>query len=818
MRLTTISGFVSLPLTRPISAERCGSTPKVAIRERGAIDPLPSMCKLDFMSTERFTVDTQLFRELGDLLVGRDSTALAELVKNAYDADARSVTILGTRLSDKTAGAISIVDDGVGMTEAQFRKGFLTIAGRSKRSGERSPIFGRALTGEKGLGRLAARKLARRMVVDTRAHDGSANRGGKLIGEPRSLTATIDWDIIDKCATLDQIEAAGAVVIQRHRDTSRAPPAGTTITLNSLRREWTERQKSNFVTEITSMQPWPAVVSRLPAAFGKLLFAELEFPSMATRDAPFYLKLEGDFGHIDPLKGADPNAATWVVEIDCDVSSGRIDYALAPSKSYWAKEGIDAQKEKFSMPIAQTENDAFAMSFRARIFEREGNPAWDPAVAGVRVFMDGFRVLPYGSARDDWLLIDHDYTTRSQSLLPRLKALAERISDVPLPEGVTGEYLSMKRTNSYMGAVFLSKINAPNLEMLVNREGFLANEAFEWLRDRVRMGVDLIIRARYAATSPMRRARRDMASEIRDTLDKDIEKTPSVILLQERAREAREAIGRAREALARSDQPAAERELKGFGTAIESFSKAADEMGTEQAMFRVLASVGAQLWALSHEINGLLELCSTIRRRLERFSTEIELSRSEQRTIADISARLGDLHHGLERQATYLTDVAGLEARRRRSRQPFRERFEAAQRLLQFAIDRREITVDNDLPSDLRSPSMFPAEIVAIFTNLLSNAIKAAGHAGGIKVRAGRSSEPTIVVENTGVAVDVDDSEKWFKPFRSTTVATDAALGQGMGLGLTIVRSILDEYGATASFIRPSKNYSTAIELRFPAP
>ena len=38
----------------------------------------------------RFTVDTNLFRELGELLVGRSSTALVELIKNAYDADARN--------------------------------------------------------------------------------------------------------------------------------------------------------------------------------------------------------------------------------------------------------------------------------------------------------------------------------------------------------------------------------------------------------------------------------------------------------------------------------------------------------------------------------------------------------------------------------------------------------------------------------------------------------------------------------------------------------------------------------------------------------
>ena len=38
-----------------------------------------------------FTVDTHLFVELGELLVRKDSTALVELVKNSYDADATKV-------------------------------------------------------------------------------------------------------------------------------------------------------------------------------------------------------------------------------------------------------------------------------------------------------------------------------------------------------------------------------------------------------------------------------------------------------------------------------------------------------------------------------------------------------------------------------------------------------------------------------------------------------------------------------------------------------------------------------------------------------
>jgi hypothetical protein len=111
----------------------------------------------------RFTVDTHLFRELGELLVGRDSTALVELIKNAYDADAKTVTVNGQRLSDPQHAQIKITDDGVGMNEEQFRLGFptsclafkgerfaaVTIISTQVYRGERDWPSGRAQAGSK---------------------------------------------------------------------------------------------------------------------------------------------------------------------------------------------------------------------------------------------------------------------------------------------------------------------------------------------------------------------------------------------------------------------------------------------------------------------------------------------------------------------------------------------------------------------------------------------------------------------------------------------------------------------------------------------
>ncbi len=124
-----------------------------------------------------FSVDTHLFRELGELLVGRDSTALIELIKNAYDADATRVIVYGQSLSHLGQGYITIKDNGIGMSRSEFEKGFLTIASRTKDdSTRRSKVYERRFTGQKGIGRLAAHKLARVLEVSSSSWSGNLQK------------------------------------------------------------------------------------------------------------------------------------------------------------------------------------------------------------------------------------------------------------------------------------------------------------------------------------------------------------------------------------------------------------------------------------------------------------------------------------------------------------------------------------------------------------------------------------------------------------------------------------------------------------------
>ncbi len=113
---------------------------------------------------------------------------------------------------------------------------------------------------------------------------------------------------------------------------------------------------------------------------------------------------------------------------------------------------------------------------------------------------------------------------------------------------------------------------------------------------------------------------------------------------------------------------------------------------------------------------------------------------------------------------------------------------------------------------------MFPAEVTSIFTNLLTNAIKAAGDGGIIEARGSSvDGQTTIVLQNTGVAVDLASADRWFDPYQSTTATVDPSLGQGMGLGLTITRAILAEYRGEIAFTRPTDTFATALRVTLPA-
>ena len=739
--------------------------------------------------------------------------ALVELIKNSYDADATEVIVYGENLDKPSRGRIVISDNGIGMTPEIFEKGFLRIASRVKEQGDRrSPFYKRRYTGAKGVGRLAAQKLAWRLSVLSVPDPDVMGDKADAVG------VTIDWLKIDACETLDEPGVEGAIKFEVV-ETDHVP--GTEIELTNLRRKWTARERSRVIREVTTFQP-PPVLLDIPAEVCNhdLLLDTLDVSDVAEAEDPgFAVRLDGDFDVGEEYWAVAVNAADWILEIRADHKKNTVEYLITPSTAL-LRQFPNAGQHEFHWNDPPLE---FLPSVNVRILIREGptkgierlHRRWLVESSGVRVYMEGFRVLPYGEPGDDWLEIDSDYAQRARTLrfLNDADLDISRFGDTDEDFGL----LALRNT-SYFGAVFLTKRGTPDLEMLVNREGFIPNASFLTLQRLVRIGIDLSVRARAFEKQGERRERRHKRAE---GSTRRASETPRRMKVREAAEESAQKASdlalKARAAGVAGKHKQAEKLITSAVREIERSARFAGELITDRSIMQVLAGVGLQMSAFVHELNALLGMASAVEAAVNSLREKLRLDPASRKPLAKLIQGIADLRRVVERQASYLADITSPDTRRRRSRQKLRERFQANVHLVQRAAEKRRIEIENRLPQDLMSPPMFAAEIMIIYSNLVANAIKACERNGRVQVTGGVGDDgrASVIIQNTGTRVNLADAEKWFLPFKSTTVEADPLLGQGMGMGLPIVRNVLEEYGAEVGFVKPSKGFTTAVAIVF---
>jgi signal transduction histidine kinase len=129
-------------------------------------------------------------------------------------------------------------------------------------------------------------------------------------------------------------------------------------------------------------------------------------------------------------------------------------------------------------------------------------------------------------------------------------------------------------------------------------------------------------------------------------------------------------------------------------------------------------------------------------------------------------------------------------------------------------------TVD---PVGLRTADMARSEIEAVLLNLYTNAVKAVDQEGvddkriRVKVRPDSSGENIVLrFQDSGVGIDRAIRDRIFDPFFTTSPVANSELGTGTGLGLKIVRDVLEEHGGDITLSVPDPGYSTCFEVTIP--
>lgn len=154
----------------------------------------------------RFDINPHVIRQLGAELVTDQVTALMELIKNSYDADANYVkvtidtqnTLNSSEIFNREhKGYIIVDDDGFGMDRNTILQSWLVISYSKKRPIDgvkpKTPR-GRTPLGDKGLGRLSTQRLADICEIFTKKNNGE------------TLHVGFNWNDFDKVQKLSDVK------------------------------------------------------------------------------------------------------------------------------------------------------------------------------------------------------------------------------------------------------------------------------------------------------------------------------------------------------------------------------------------------------------------------------------------------------------------------------------------------------------------------------------------------------------------------------------------------------------------------------------
>jgi len=225
-----------------------------------------------------------------------------------------------------------------------------------------------------------------------------------------------------------------------------------------------------------------------------------------------------------------------------------------------------------------------------------------------------------------------------------------------------------------------------------------------------------------------------------------------------------------------------------------------------------LAELGTLASGMAHEIGTPMNVILGRAEYLQRRTSEPDTAKGLQ-TIIDQVERITKIMNQLltfarrrpiERQPTNLNKVVG------DTLDVMRERFK-----------RHRIEVKIELAASLPLAYADPDQMGQVLLNLAINALHAMGNGGTLLVRTalvplskGSADEYIEMIEvsvaDTGSGIAPEDLDKIFDPFFTTK-----AVGEGTGLGLTVVHGIIQEHGGHI-LVESELRKGTTFRIRLP--
>jgi signal transduction histidine kinase len=422
---------------------------------------------------------------------------------------------------------------------------------------------------------------------------------------------------------------------------------------------------------------------------------------------------------------------------------------------------------------------------------------------GVTVVDHGFRVVPYGNEDDDWLHLSID---KAHSERDWRSATAKK--EFPIPAAVRSRpaenpALYLPYDYQLVGAVFVeskppSQTGAEkDLIPSMDREGFLKNQAFDELVEYVRAGIEFL------ALQDKRELDRLLAKEAREATQ----------TAREEVRSAIEYVRRS-PTLTAPDKARITKVYTQLADRIEQVEEYNVQARRSLATMSLLGVVAA---FMTHENKSLLFDMETA---AEMVSSLAKKHASLQDVANSMNQHLSAFKGQLQYVQMFLEGVRRGDAVSMSAAGQIRhvlKRFES------FATD-HGVTVTSEASSQVQTPPLSPAVYSGILLNLYTNALKAVLAVTAsirepkIAIRAwNEKTNHYIEVSDNGVVIPPDLRRRIWDPLYTTTSDTGNPLGSGMGLGLTLVKQVVEDAGGKILLMdTPPPGFNTCFRVVFP--
>lgn len=721
----------------------------------------------------RFRPRARIIRTIGDQLISGPEAAVIELVKNAYDADATSVTLKFYPPLQIGQGRITVQDNGHGMTLSDIQDKWMEPATISKVGSRRSPGKGRVMMGYKGIGRFAAAKLGGRMALNSTA-DRDGQRQEVLIPE-------LDWSIFDGDTYLSDI------AIDYYTETSKEP-TGTLLEILDLNEAWSESKLNRLLLELRRLispleeagsdDSFEIFLDLSECTFetagfdGRAILAISNAPDTGAvarpkemyRVQPFPLLTACDY----ELVGAYDNKGTFT-----GIFHNR-------------RAGTGPEPVSLEVPLEEEEEPCGSFEVRLFLFDREAETIKSnmraaglgdltaakarqilDEIAGVAIYRGGFRIRPYGDSENDWLTLDR-----------------HRVQNPSLKIG----------HNQVAGYVTVQEQAATGLEERSSREGFEDNGAFRRLTRLVGLLLTRIVepkRYHFRSKVGISRTKTITYDEVRTLAElKKLRNLVSKFDDVERA-----------EAEALIDSQSA------------LLTDRIDQLEDRARILEAKSSLGAILAEVLHEGTQPAAYVSSSAARLRRYYRDLFGVRgpSVEAAKAEFEKKLPLIAESGDKLVTLFRNLRPLAGGRRGPPKIFNlvKTIRSATEL--FLGHNIDVSIDN--PDQVVDMIGYPDDLSTALVNIVGNSIH--------WLEESKTSDPQILITIKAVPsqaiIYIDDNGPGVKQeFAELIFDVGFSLKQdGTGLGLNIAREALARSDATLSYHMDFEG-GTRFEIRFP--